>query len=97
MTDKLKPCPFCGGTAKELAEGDVSCFNHDCPMSAMSMTADAWNNRAPDPLVAGLVSALREIEAGNLDEETFVQFHNRVRQVARKAIARYGEMKGTGK
>ena len=58
MTDKMRECPFCGSAAKELAEGYVSCFNHDCPMSAMSMTVDAWNHRAPSPLVAELRKAL---------------------------------------
>ena len=57
MTDKLKPCPFCGGEAllhdeeyKECGIYWVGCFNADCKMHPV--TADytheesavaAWN------------------------------------------------------
>lgn len=38
--------------------------------------------------IEAAIGALREIEAGNLDGESFHEFHNRARQVARKGLHR---------
>lgn len=56
MTDKLEPCPFCGGEAEWSVEGEpghenswISC--RDCGSSANDM--ETWNRRAPAPTADG--------------------------------------------
>lgn len=53
LNEELKPCPFCGGDAKNYKEGFyaayVTCLNCGVDMCATT-EADAierWNNRAP--------------------------------------------------
>lgn len=55
MTDKLLPCPFCGGEGHHSQDGRslfygcrVSCKRCDCVISDKSreLVADKWNNRA---------------------------------------------------
>ena len=52
MTNKLKPCPFCGeepeATKKIQGYGPrISCKNNHCRMSALnSMNTGDWNGRA---------------------------------------------------
>ena len=49
MSEKLKPCPFCGNrpsASNELSrEILVSCSNPLCPASWYGMPVDVWNNR----------------------------------------------------
>lgn len=61
MTDKLKPCPFCGGkavigqTKKSLkAQYSVSCINSQCIA-----------NRLGNPFVMHYLSTTEAIEAWN--------------------------------
>ena len=65
MTEKLKPCPFCGGEAKPVFRGScnyVVCSNEEecrcgmtCPVTTPEEAARIWNRRAVD------VDALKEI------------------------------------
>jgi hypothetical protein len=73
MTDKLKPCPFCGGEAACIEETDweIGCYNGQCATEPSVWTLSkeraiaAWNTRAAiplnDPLVLALVEALRRM------------------------------------
>lgn len=57
MSEKLKPCPFCGGDAVFNGEsyhfgGQVECQNSDCEVIGPFRDAEhdavvAWNTRAP--------------------------------------------------
>lgn len=56
MTDKLKPCPFCGGeavymdkhTPAERPHPTIECFDCSCSMSEISkdFLIESWNRRA---------------------------------------------------
>lgn len=55
MTEKLKPCPFCGGEAKPVFRGGVNyvvCSNEEdcwcgmtCPVTTPEEAARIWNRR----------------------------------------------------
>ena len=49
MTQKLKPCPFCGGIPDELQSGFVICSNLGCLMQENTCTKEQWNTRQPSP------------------------------------------------
>jgi len=60
--EELKPCPFCGGDAKELSMNRVGCKS--CGIRTVSRgtrwrSIDAWNNRTTNESMA---KALEEIE-----------------------------------
>lgn len=63
MSEELKPCPFCGSTniSTDLV-GEIEC--RQCfasgPCSEDEWTA--WNTRTPDPRIARLEKALRELQ-----------------------------------
>ena len=42
---ELKPCPFCGGKAKQLPSGHVMCGDWCISLFNKSMTVFAWNTR----------------------------------------------------
>ncbi|WP_172664669.1 Lar family restriction alleviation protein [Xenorhabdus bovienii] len=60
MTDKLKPCPFCGSEAHHYPDGDmegysIHCSNYSCVINTFGYLAakeaeDAWNKRANNTL-----------------------------------------------
>ena len=54
----LKPCPFCGGEARDDKMG-VSCYDSDCAGCRVYCTPRLWNTRT-DPLVQELVGALSD-------------------------------------
>jgi len=71
---KLKPCPFCGADARELAHDQIECSNIECVSfryMALSFPRELWNTRATssdaselakDDLLKNIESAL---EHGN--------------------------------
>lgn len=53
MTDKLKPCPFCGGVAEFVLEGAVvgrvrckNCHISQFLLQPIEQAVEAWNRRA---------------------------------------------------
>ena len=46
MSDKLKPCPFCGSAAEHVdSSAWVCCVGDDCLNTAASPSAEMWNTR----------------------------------------------------
>ena len=46
---KLKPCPLCGASARELAHDQIECSNIECVSfryMALSFPRELWNTRA---------------------------------------------------
>lgn len=83
MSEELKPCPFCGGEAEIVTWPKphrpvcyVKCKNcsaENCDddfEENVSLNVFAWNTRTPDPRVAELEEALREI-VDNVDVRGF--------------------------
>ena len=51
MTEELKPCPFCGGSAIDCGKDDICCTTPGCAMSNKYIPLKEWNTRAePAPL-----------------------------------------------
>lgn len=66
MTDKLKPCPFCGGEAKWFnTESKVYCVKCCCSTAAFIDKRDAtksWNTRKPmDRIVEQLEEEIKQL------------------------------------
>ena len=70
MSEKLKPCPFCGGEAQRfsLGIGTAERVRIDCRgchlklsewFSPEDVAVAAWNRRAPDPIRERLAEAIR--------------------------------------
>jgi len=79
MSEKLKPCPFCGGPATDLdevttkedrIEGDpiIACLSPDCPQVTSRLMF--WNNR-PGEATARLTA----LEEGEQSTIAFIQSH----------------------
>ncbi len=67
MSDKLKPCPFCGGEGSHWEWSDTyGCL--DC--GAERDTLDAWNQRD-----SGLVEALELVKVALELEKVFKEIH----------------------
>jgi hypothetical protein len=70
VSDKLKPCPFCGGEASGSHREDAYCIDEKCAGWTLNRCSDEkWNTRADippttkqimaDPRVKALVEAAR--------------------------------------
>jgi hypothetical protein len=57
MPEKLKPCPFCGGSP-DVGGDRVGCGNGECPLSRYLFRHDEWNRRATDEAVKKAREAL---------------------------------------
>lgn len=46
MTEELKPCPFCGGSAIDCGKDDICCTTPGCAMANKYIPLKEWNTRA---------------------------------------------------
>ncbi len=63
--EELKPCPFCGGKAKEVIPTQVICSNANCIISTIVMHDSIWNTRTTNGYTKEQVDELargKEIE-----------------------------------
>jgi len=63
---KLKPCPFCGASARELAHDQIECSNIECVSfrhMALSFPRELWNTRATSSDAPKCNRSLAYIEA----------------------------------
>mgnify|MGYP001271695147 CR=1 FL=1 len=66
MTEKLKPCPFCGGQPEVTTKYEPSDDGDDwrwtfieCPMHRVITSADTWNTRPIEDAQAAEIERLR--------------------------------------
>lgn len=67
LNEQLLPCPFCGGAAKAMDDGHVSCVTEGCGAEVWTLHTDAsvrrWNRRAtPAPQAAPSDATLAMLE-----------------------------------
>lgn len=73
MSDKLKPCPFCGGEAKFFEDKDyqiysVTCTECDAGTNAYGIeqdAIDAWNSRVQPTFTLDELDAIRRMFDGH--------------------------------
>ncbi len=96
MTDKLKPCPFCGGEAQlmineleDTQEGTVMCMT--CYVTSTTQKSDnwkeaieAWNTRAQEPVDVDKLKEGLKLKPLKFWEHTSSNIHSRI--VAKKII-----------
>lgn len=104
MTDKLKPCPFCGGEVKLQSDDyacQVICDNDDCLVAPFEDFGDneeaikAWNTRAIDKENQWLRKALDdmpEVILCFMREEDMLAWEEWKREV----FTKNGDVKGVG-
>lgn len=68
MTDSLKPCPFCGQTAKNFGEDFCTCSNKECPLAFVQIRVSKWQSR---PLEEQKDTQIQELQASLQDEISF--------------------------
>ena len=76
MTDKLKPCPFCGSTEILIGNDCVYCANCSANTDVQGKLPDgstkaeaAWSTRASDARIERLEKALRHEQSCQLCNE----------------------------
>ena len=89
MTE-LKPCPFCGGRAYSLRNGDVVCREHCEAMGCRGVRISAWNNRPTeakikaDAVLDALAYAKNECDWATTTNYKAVEFSHAVEEHANK-------------
>lgn len=68
MSDKLKPCPFCGGEARLVGHYPYSITCCNCRATTVvcdtpEKAIDAWNNRVLPPFTLDELDAIRRMFA----------------------------------
>ena len=70
MSDKLKPCPFCGGEARLIGHSPYSITCCNCRTTTVICNTpddaiDAWNNRVQPTFTPDELDAIRRNIRGN--------------------------------
>ena len=74
--NKNKDCPFCGASAMQLSEnpqvvayapirGLICCSNRGCPMVAVNLKPEIWNNRPKEDELEMKIEGLYDDIAGD--------------------------------
>ncbi len=94
MTDKLKPCPFCGGEAYLTPSGVIAyCSNtKECdatvnPQRGQREAIAAWNNRSPSPRIEALEAVARAASVYRRGESTAVDLFDAVDALDKLEVA----------
>jgi len=111
MSDKLKPCPFCGGPARMLHEGDwwdVTCDSEadcrgqtDIPANGMntwvseSLARDGWNQRVGEPRSSGGMSDGELIARAILDASPVTNINGGTSSMITHELARRDRSRGS--
>ncbi len=56
---ELLPCPFCGKPPEIRDQRTATCVTGDCQIFGRAIHFPKWNQRAPSPVNAALLSALQ--------------------------------------
>ena len=70
MSEKLKPCPFCGSAGELYSDGVVGCTNEDCGAFILVFTPESWSHRP------GEATARREALGILKEAKVFITKHS---------------------
>lgn len=95
MTEKLKPCPFCGSEAKPVFRGGVNyvvCSNEEdcwcgmtCPVTTLEEAARIWNRRTNAKELVAMLNVSDEQVRRMVDDAVSAAIDDCMEQI-RKAV-----------